>query len=212
MSWIDISPVISERLGVFPGDTPFSRRLILDFERGDNLRLSAVTTTLHLGAHADSAGHYHRDGAGVGARPVAAYLGNCQVVHVLDGRGRIRLEEITDLKIKAPRVLFRTDSFLDPENWNSDFRSFSPEVLEFLAQQNVLLVGIDTPSVDPEDSKDLESHQVLYRHHIAVLEGLILKDVAEGLYTLVAPPLKIEGADASPVRALLHPQAGLIPE
>lgn len=214
MSWIDISPPISERLGVFPGDTRFARRVLLDYERGDNLRLSAVTTTLHLGAHADSAGHYHREGLGVNARPVDAYIGNCQVVHVKGGPGggRIRMDELEGLVVKAPRLLFRTDSFPDPENWNSDFRSFSPEVLTHLADRGAVLVGIDTPSVDPEDSKALESHQVLYARGLAVLEGLVLTAVAEGLYTLIAPPLAIEGADASPVRALLHPQSGLIPE
>lgn len=212
MSWIDISPVISERLGVFPGDTRFSREILLDYEKGHNLRLSSVKTTLHLGAHADSAGHYHREGAGVERRSVGAYLGTCQVVHVKRGQGRIQLADTEGLTVKAPRVLFRTDSFPDPDNWNSDFRSFSPEVLTFLADRNVILVGIDTPSVDPEDSKALESHQILYAREIAVLEGLVLTNVSEGLYTLIAPPLAIEGADASPVRALLHPQAGLIPE
>lgn len=212
MSWIDISPLISEKLGVFPGDTKFSRQNILDYDQGHNLRLSSITTTLHLGAHADSAGHYHKDGLGVNVRPVGAYIGNCQVVHVREGRGRIALSEISNVAVKASRVLFRTDSFPDPNRWNSDFRSFSPEVLTFLADHGVQLVGIDTPSVDPEDSKALESHQILYARGMAVLEGLVLSSVAEGLYTLVAPPLAIEGADASPVRALLHPQFDLIPE
>ncbi|MBX3019188.1 MAG: cyclase family protein [Bdellovibrionaceae bacterium] len=212
MSWIDISPIISERLGVFPGDTRFSREILLDYAKGHNLRLSAVKTTLHLGAHADSVGHYHRDGGGVDQRDVGAYLGTCQVVHVKTGQGRIQLQDVAGLVVKAPRVLFRTDSFPDPDHWNSDFRSFSPEVLTFLADHDVKLVGIDTPSVDPEDSKALESHQILHARGMAVLEGLVLTQVGEGLYTLIAPPLLIEGADASPVRALLHPQAGLIPE
>lgn len=212
MSWIDISPVISERIGVFPGDTPFQRKVLLDFEQGHNLRLSAVTTTLHLGAHADSVGHYHKAGAGVESRLVAAYIGNAQVLHVMGGAGRIAWAEISGRTIKAPRVLFRTDSFPNPNRWNSNFRSFSPEVLEFLADSGVKLVGIDTPSVDPEDSKALESHQVLYRRGLSVLEGLVLTDVNEGLYTLIAPPLRLEGADASPVRALLHPVSNLIPE
>jgi arylformamidase len=119
-------------------------------------------------------------------------------------KARVKVEDIRGL-IQAPRVLIDTGSFPDPDHWNSDFCSFSPELLEWLAGQGVKLVGIDTPSVDPEDSKALEAHQMLWKHDFAVLEGLLLKDVPEGIYTLVAPPLPIVGGDASPVRALLLP-------
>lgn len=203
--------MISSRLGVFPGDQPFTRKLALDFDQGHHLRLSGIQTTLHIGAHADSSGHYHKDGKGIEARDVAVYLGRAQVVHVKSGTGRIQKQDLPDLKILAPRVLFSTGSFPNPEKWNSDFRSFAPEFLTWLAEQGVKLVGIDTPSVDPEDSKSLESHQVLFHRNIAVLEGLILSHVPDGVYTLIAPPLPIEGADASPVRALLHPNPDLIP-
>lgn len=212
MSWIDITPLISERLAVFPGDTPFERQMLLDFDQGHHLRLSKFQSTVHLGAHADSAGHYHADGLGIEDRKVGVYLGRAQVVHLKPAPGRIQLAELVGITIQAPRVLFRTDSFLDPNHWNSDFRSFSPQVLTWLADQGVKLVGIDTPSVDPEDSKALESHQILFHRNMAVLEGLVLKHVSAGLYTLVAPPLPIEGADASPVRALLHPNPDLLPE
>ena len=105
--------------------------------------------------------------------------------------------------IKAPRVLFRTDSFSKPDQWNDDFNSLSPELIDWLSSLGVRLVGIDTPSVDPSDSKDLPSHQALYRNDMAVLEGILLSEVPDGLYNLIALPLRIKGADASPVRAIL---------
>lgn len=200
----DITPVISEKIGVFPGDVSFQRKVSLDFQKGNNLLLSAIETTLHLGAHADSSSHYHVDGSGIEKRPLTSYFGKTQVIHVRPRRGeRVSLKDLEGKKIQAPRVLFFTDSFPDPNNWNSDFMALSPEVIDHLAKAKVILVGIDTPSVDPESSKALESHQALYRNQMAVLEGIVLSGVPEGLYSLVALPLPIQNADASPVRAIL---------
>lgn len=200
----DISPVISPRTAVFPGDVPFSRAVSMDFPSGHHLTLSAVTTTLHIGAHADASNHYHASGNGVDKRPLEAFLGPCQVVEVNLPRGaRIRPEHLPPM-IEARRVLFRTNSFPNPDHWNHDFNSLSPELLHFLADEGVVLVGIDTPSVDPADSKALESHQALFARDLAVLEGLTLDQVSAGIYELIAPPLRLEGADASPVRAILR--------
>ena len=200
----DITPKISSRLQVFPGDQPFTREVALSFASGNHLELSSLKTTVHLGAHADAPSHYHAKGETIEKRSVARYLGAAQVIRLKGLRpgSRVGVEEIR-VPIRAPRVLVDTMSCPDPEVWNSQFNSFSPELLETWAKQGVRLVGIDTPSVDPEDSKALESHQILFQHDFAVLEGLLLKDVPEGLYTLIAPPLPIEGGDASPVRALL---------
>lgn len=198
----DITPKISEKLAVFPGDTPFKRELTLDFPQ-NHLALSSIHSTLHLGAHADASNHYHAKGKGIEERPLEAYLGKCQVICVNLPRGkRIYPSDFSD-PIAAPRVLFRTNSYPNPEQWNSDFNSLSPELLDFLADKGVLLVGIDTPSVDPHDSKQLESHQTLFHRNLCVLEGIILEKINPGIYTLIALPLPILGADASPVRAVL---------
>jgi len=200
----DISPVVSEKTAVFPGDVPFSRQVSLSFEKGHHLTLSSLTSTPHIGAHADASIHYHASGKGIDQRPLERYLGSCQVIQVKLARGeRILPSHLGSSGIKATRILFRTDSFPDPECWNSDFNSLSPELVDFLADKGVALVGIDTPSVDPADSKALESHQALFRRDLAVLEGIILNQVMPGLYTLVALPLALKGADASPVRAIL---------
>ncbi|MEK7691029.1 MAG: cyclase family protein, partial [Bdellovibrionota bacterium] len=106
--------------------------------------------------------------------------------------------------LSAPRVLIRTGSFPDPEKWNSDFWSLSPELVDFLAGQGVRLVGIDTPSIDPEADSELLSHAAVYRHGLAVLEGLVLTKVPDGIYELIALPLRLEGCEASPVRAVLR--------
>ena len=205
----DISPLISSRLGVFPGDQKFERQVVMSFSAGHHLELSRVTSTLHLGAHADSPAHYMSAGGGIEAVDLRRYLGPCMVIDALHTRGRrlgwqdLNEEAREMLGSPAPRVLVRTLSFPNPENWNSDFASFDPEFLEDLASSGVQLIGIDTPSVDAENSKDLPAHAMLARYQMSVLEGLMLGHVVQGSYILVAPPLKIEGADSGPCRALL---------
>lgn len=199
----DLSPRISPRLAVWPGDVVFRRRVALSMADGANLDLSSVTTTLHLGAHADAPSHFGAGAPGMDAVDLAPYVGPCQVVRVAVGRGeRIQPSHLKE-PVAAPRVLFHTGTFPDPESWNTDFASLSPELIEALHAQGVVLVGIDTPSVDPFESKALESHQALLRTGMRNLEGLVLDGVPEGTYTLAALPLRIEGADASPVRAVL---------
>lgn len=204
--WFDISPPVSERTAVFPGDTPYRRESLMDWGTGHHLALGTIHSTLHVGAHADAPLHYHPDGAPIDAVDPRRYIGPCQVLSVRVPPGeRILPSHISQTPITAPRILFETGSFPDPDTWREDFNSLSPELIHHLADQGVRLVGIDTPSVDPATSKALESHQALHARGVAVLEGLALSHVLPGAYFLVAPPLKLVGADASPVRALLLP-------
>lgn len=199
---LDISPTLRPSIAVWPGDTAYARTVNASFAGGANLDLSHIQTTLHVGAHADAPSHYHPDGQAISERPLERYYGPCQVI---DAPARGRRLTPADLKepVRAPRVLFRTGSFPDPDHFNPDFASLSPALVHALADQGVVLVGLDTPSVDPMDSKALESHNALFARDLAVLEGVVLDRVDPGVYTLIALPLKLEGADASPVRAVL---------
>jgi arylformamidase len=202
-SLIDISPVITPEIAVWPGDVPYSRQVALDMQEGANLTLSSMTTTFHVGAHADGPNHYSVDGVGIGERPLDLYFGPCEVMTVTVPKGeRIRPEDLPR-EVNAPRLLLRTGTFPDPNHFNEDFASLSADLVDHLAARNVRLVGIDTPSVDLFADKALESHRVIAKHQMAVLEGLILSHVKDGPYTLIALPLRLQGADASPVRAAL---------
>jgi len=166
--------------------------------------LSTIQTTVHVGAHVDAPNHYHASGLGISEQKLSRYLGRCQVVQVSLAPGsRMRVSDIENIKIEAKRILFKTESFPDPDHWNDDFVSLSADVLEYLAKKGVLLVGIDTPSIDPAPDKTLESHLAVYQNDMSILEGLVLTGVSEGKYVLSALPLKILGGDASPVRAVL---------
>jgi arylformamidase len=200
----DITPPITDRLKVWPGDTPPSREVLLDMDRGDNFSLSTLRATVHLGAHADAPSHYGADAPAIDARSLDYYLGPCQVMRVPARRGGRMTQGMLPDIVRAERALIATGTFPDPESFNTDFAALAPELVEFLHRQGVKLVGIDTPSVDLFDSKDLPSHQMFLRRDMAILEGLVLKDVPEGLYELIALPLRLVGFDASPVRAVLR--------
>lgn len=200
----DLTPLISERLRVWPGDTPPAREVLLDMRKGDNITLSTLHATVHLGAHADAPSHYGADAPSIDARSLDYYLGLCQVVRVAVARHTRIAPAMLTTPIRAPRVLVATGTFPNAEHFNEDFAALSPELIETLHAQGVKTVGIDTPSVDLFESKVLAAHQMFLRLDMAILEGLVLEGVPEGLYELIALPLRLEEFDASPVRAVLR--------
>lgn len=204
----DITPLISEAIAVFPGDTRFSRKTLMDIN-DSHIHLSSIETTVHLGAHTDAPVHYKRGGKAIADVDLDRYLGACLVIHAKTPRGeRVAKKHLSEkyqtiAKWPCERIIVRTESFPDPNRWNGDFCSLDPELIEEWAKSGVKLVGIDTPSIDPETSKGLESHKMVAKYDLSILEGVVLSEVPEGVYTLIALPLKIAGADASPVRAVL---------
>jgi arylformamidase len=202
----EISPLVSEELAVWPGDVSFRRTVSLDTQAGAHLTLSSIETTVHVGAHVDAINHFSDVAEGVDAADPSRYVGPCQVVEVRKPRGElIAASDLAGVSIRARRVLFKTGSYPDPRRFNEDFVAFSAEAIDELAARGVVLVGIDTPSVDHCQSKELAAHHATARAGMAILEGIVLSDVAPGFYELIAAPLRLAGADASPVRALLRP-------
>ncbi|MCA6283630.1 MAG: arylformamidase [Phenylobacterium sp.] len=201
----DISQPLRPDLPVWPGDTPFGleRTWVLD---GDcPVNVSRLTLSTHSGAHADAPLHFDAAGAAIDAVDLVPYLGPAQLLSVTKGPERIAADEV--LPRLAPgtrRVLLRTFDAFPHEAWPTHFRTPSPDLVEALGAAGIVLLGIDGPSLDPEDAKDLVSHRALGRWRMAVLEGLVFDDVHDGAYELIAPPLRLSGADASPVRAVLR--------
>jgi len=200
----DITPVVSERLQVWPGDIRPRRHVTLDMKRGDHLTLSSLKTTVHLGAHADAPSHYGPDGRTMEAQDLSYYLGPCQVIHVKAERNELIGPERIGKDIHSERLLIATATYPDPEQFNEDFAALDPGLVDSLHTRGVRLVGVDTPSVDPFASKELPAHRRFLQNDMAILEGLILAHVPAGDYELIALPLRLEGFDASPVRAVLR--------
>lgn len=200
----DLTPPISPALAVWPGDTPAAREVLLDMKLGANITLSTLRATVHLGAHADAPNHYGRDAEGIEARPLSRYLGRCQVMRVaVAPRTRITTAMLPE-RVEAERLLLRTGTFRDPNRWDPDFAALDPRLVDDLRERGVTLVGIDTPSVDLSDSRDLPAHARFLANDMAILEGLVLEHVPPGFYELIALPLPLVGFDASPVRAVLR--------
>ena len=205
----DISPPVNAQSPVFPGDTTYSQVWGATIGPGCPVNVSAITLSPHTGAHADAPLHYESDAAAIGAVPLEPFLGPCRVIHAIGVRPLVELEHLAHALPPhgAPlpaRVLVRTYVDAPLAAFDPDCAAFAPATVEALADLGVTLVGIDTASVDPASSKTLDSHQVLRRRGLRVLENLVLDDVPEGDYELIALPLKLTSADASPVRAVLR--------
>jgi arylformamidase len=200
----DISPPVQPGSPVFPGDAPFELRWGWTLSADCPVNVGTITMSPHTGAHADAPLHYSADGAAVGALDLAPFLGHCRVIHAIGCGPLIEWRHLTHaLAGLPPRVLVRTYARA-PSAWDPQLAGYAPDTVERLADAGVMLIGIDTASIDPADSKALPSHQVIRRRGLRVLENLVLDDVPEGDYELIALPLKLMTADASPVRAVLR--------
>lgn len=201
----DISPPVHAASPVFPGDTAYSQQWCATIGPGCPVNVSAITLSPHVGAHADAPLHYDAQGAAIGYVSLDAFLGPCRVIHAIGCGPLIEWHHIEHAVDDAlpPRVLVRTYATA-PTQWDGQLTAYAPDTIERLAERGVVLIGIDTASIDPADSKTLDSHQVIRRRGLRVLENLVLDEVPEGDYELIALPLKLITADASPVRAVLR--------
>jgi arylformamidase len=201
----DISPAVHEGAPVFPGDTPYRQRWAATISPDCPVNVSEISLSPHVGAHADAPLHYDPAGATIGDVDLAPFLGRCRVIHAIARGPLIEWAHIAHAVADLPpRVLVRTYQRAPVERWDGALAAYAPATIERLAALGVKLVGIDTASIDPADSKTLDSHQVIRRLDLRVLENLVLDEVPEGDYELIALPLKLVSADASPVRAVLR--------
>ena len=201
----DISPPVDAQSPVFPGDTPYTQQWAATLSDTCPVNVSAITMSPHVGAHADAPLHYDPHGAAVGALDLLPFLGRCRVIHTLNVSPLITLAHLQHaLADLPPRVLVRTYRQCPLMQFDTQLTGFDPACVQYLADLGVLLIGTDSASIDPADSKALPSHQVIRQYGLRVLENLLLDEVPEGDYELIALPLKLMTADASPVRAVLR--------
>ena len=201
----DISPPVATGSPVFPGDTPYQQQWTATLGPGCPVNVSTLTLSPHVGAHADAPLHYDPEGLPVGALDLLPYLGPCRVIHAIACGPLVEWRHLAHaVQDLPPRVLVRTYRRMPVDRWDPALAAYAPATLERLADAGVQLVGIDTASIDPAESKTLDSHQVIRRRGLRVLENLVLDEVPEGDYELIALPLKLTTADASPVRAVLR--------
>jgi arylformamidase len=200
----DISPAICPGIPVWPGDSEYSAETTWQIADGCPVKVSKITMSTHTGAHCDAPSHYDADGKAIDEVDLETYIGACRVIHCI-GVSQVEPHHIAaQLEGTPPRVLVRTYQSAPQMRWDKDFPSIHPATIDLLAQHGVRLVGIDSPSLDPQESKTLDCHLTVKRHQMAILEGIVLDNIAAGDYELIALPLKLAGLDASPVRAILR--------
>lgn len=199
---IDISMELAHTTPEWPGDTPFDYRLSVTKEQSGSVNIGEIRSSTHMGTHIDAPFHYDNEGMKVDELPLDIYVTKAQVMDVTN------LEKIhrQDLKERIPgiqAVLLKTGSWKERSKFPDSWPVFDPSIAEWMAENDIRLLGVDVPSVDPETSKELPMHHAMNQWERFILEGIVLDGVSEGEYQLVALPLKIKGAEGSPVRAVL---------
>lgn len=201
----DISAPIDHNSPVYPGDTPYRQVWTASIGPQCPVNVSTIEMSPHIGTHADAPLHYDALGTAMGAVDLAAYIGPCRVIHAIACGPLIEWQHIVHaITPDLPaRVLVRTYAQA-PQHWHDQLTGFAPHTIDRLADLGVQLIGIDTASIDPASSQTLDSHMLVRARNLRVLENLVLDAVPEGDYELIALPLKLMKADASPVRAVLR--------
>lgn len=202
---IDISMPLDEKIPVWPGDTPFSFALNWTKAESGSVNVGQITMSTHTGTHIDAPYHFDEQGKKVFQLDLGRYVGPARVIHLPDVES-IGPEELADHHVEGvTRLLIRTGAWKDRTRFPTSIPHIRPELAPYLAERGVRLLGLDLPSVDPLDSKELPAHHALHRSGIYILEGLVLDEVEQGEYQLIALPLPLLEADGSPVRAVLLP-------
>lgn len=205
MNWIDISMILHDEIPVWPGDAPFSYRRTWTKVESGTANVGEIHMSTHAGTHIDAPFHFDESGQKVHELELDVYTGKVQVVH-LTGRKKITARDLERIDFAGvSRLLIRTDSWENRSRFPGKFCCLDRNCASFLQEQGIRLIGLDVPSVDPIDSKELPTHHALLKAGIHILESTVLDKVDEGIYELIALPLAIADGDASPVRAVLRP-------
>lgn len=211
MTIFDISRPLFNGLAPWPGDTAFNYELKWKMAEGATVNVGAVEMGVHNGTHADAPFHFQTDGNTIDRVPLDTYMGDAVVLDLTerfqDGRDEeIKIADIAssaDALNAAPRLLLKTGVWRDPRKFPETIPVIAADVPQWLQSRKVKLLGLDLPSVDPIDAKVLVNHHALAATGIAIVESLDLSKVNAGVYHFSALPLRISGADAAPVRAIL---------
>lgn len=203
-TWLDISQPLDQNIAVWPGDTPFTYKINWSKEESGSVNVGQIQMSTHTGTHIDAPFHFDNDGKKVIDLDLDLYIGRARVVH-LPVPSSIGIEGLSHMDLKGvTRLIIRTDAWKDRRTFPSSIPPIEPELAPFLSEMGVRLIGLDLPSVDPIDSRELLAHHELTQYGIHILEGLVLDDVLPGEYELTALPLPLAEADGSPVRAALR--------
>ncbi len=209
MTRYDISVAYGQATPAWPGDTPYSCGWAWEMSAGASVNVGRVTTSWHVGTHADAPLHVTQHGAASESLPLAAFHGPVTVLDARDANvgGSITTEwliaALEGMRLPT-RLLLRTGRSVLLGTFPAEWPSLTADAASWLTRGGLKLFGVDAPSVDPRTATDLTVHRALFGGGAYVLENLYLGDVPDGEYILTAYPVLVVGADAAPVRAILE--------
>lgn len=203
--WIDISQPLNNEIATWPGDTPFSYEVSWSKEESGSVNVGKLTMSIHTGTHIDAPFHFDNEGKKVIDLDVQVYVGPARIIDVsnLESIGKKELECFNLEGVE--RLLLRTSSHGKANEFPDVIPHLRADIAPFLSNKGIRLIGVDVPSVDPLDDKELAAHHQLFKHGIHILENVVLDHVTDGDYELIALPLALTDADGSPVRAVIRP-------
>ena len=204
MTLHDISVLTGAWTPEWPGDTPFSCGWTARIAEGSSVNLTTITTSPHVGTHADAPVHVTDGAAGAESLPLDAFIGPSLVVDVAGSPRDLDTAWAERVPHGTVRLLLRTGATIASGTFPADWPALSPAAATALAGRGLRLLGVDAPSVDRRESRSLAVHHALFGGGAYVLENLDLRGIAEGEYELTATPVKWAGVDAAPVRAVLR--------
>ncbi|KIH71169.1 arylformamidase [Salinicoccus roseus] len=207
MMWQDITQTLDDRIAHWPEDTPFSYARTVTKAESGSVNIGKIETSTHIGTHIDAPFHFDDGGATVEALDINRYIGGATVIEVGGGEA-ITLEDIEPYRIEGTTLLLKTKRRTERTVFPDSIPVLEKRAVEYMASCGIKLFGIDVTSVDAIDSKTLDIHHLLYERDIMILENAVLDEVEPGYYDFVALPLKLQGADGSPVRAALRYRGG----
>lgn len=205
--WIDITQTLEHSIAHWPEDTPFSYEIPVRKAESGSVNIGKIETSTHIGTHIDAPFHFDDNGVKVDELDINRYIGDATVIEVMN-KAYITEEVLMDFNIKGTILLIKTKKEANQTVFPETIPVLSEKAVEHIAKIGIKLFGVDVTSVDPIDSKTLDIHHKLHRNDIMIIENAVLQDVTAGHYDFIALPLKIKGADGSPVRAALKPRGG----
>jgi arylformamidase len=202
----DLSLPIEPGLPTWPTSSGFSFRRAMDIAKGDPANVTELAMDVHTGTHVESALHFLPDGETLDQVPLDRFVGPAVVVQVHGASVTADALEALDVPLGTMRLLIKTaNSARLVAGWgpfDPVYVALTRDAAAWVVERGIELVGIDHLSIQRYED-DGETHRILMRAGVLVLEGLNLGLVEPGDYTLVAAPLRLVGTEAAPVRAIL---------
>lgn len=201
--WIDISQPLNKSIAHWPGDTPFTYQMTYSKAQTGSVNIGCITTSLHSGTHVDAPFHFDNEGEKVIDLDINLYIGGCRLIDV-SKYSKINQAVLSEFNLEGiSRLLLRTSIKNNPTVFPDKIPYLTEDCAVYLKEKGIKLIGVDVPSVDPLDSKDMAGHHALHQNGIHILENVMLDKLEIGDYELIALPLPLEDADGSPVRAVV---------